>query len=98
MVRQVRNTVKVSPEADAFLFTLVLSGASELTAEIADALYDAGCDDALIGSRDGVVFADFAREASSLREAILSAVRDIEKAGIGLTVVRIEPDELATTI
>lgn len=32
-------------------FTLVLYGISELTREVVDALYEAGCDDATIASR-----------------------------------------------
>src|SRR3954447_19901264 len=77
-------------------FSLILQGASELTPEIADALYEAGCDDALVGSRDGVLFADFDREAPSSAEAIISAIRQIESGGVGLTVVRVEPDELVS--
>jgi hypothetical protein len=77
-------------------FRLVLQGASELTPEIAHALYEAGCDDALIGSRDGVLFADFDREAPSSAAAILSAIRQVESAGVGLSVVRVEPDELVS--
>src|ERR1051326_6253015 len=42
-----------------YSFSLILQGASELTPEIADALYESGCDDALVGSRDGVLFSDF---------------------------------------
>ncbi len=77
-----------------YSFSLILQGASDLTPEIADALYEAGCDDALVGSRDGVLFAQFDREAPSSAEAIISAIRQIESAGMGLTVVRVEPDEL----
>src|SRR4051794_15739640 len=43
--------------------SLVLQGASELTPEIADAPYEAGCDDALVSIRDGVLFAESDREA-----------------------------------
>jgi hypothetical protein len=68
-------------------FTLILSGLSEVTDEMTDALLEAGCDDALVGTRDGVVFLDFSREADSLRVAILSAIADVEKAGIGARVV-----------
>jgi hypothetical protein len=78
-------------------FSLVLQGANVLSPEIADALYEAGCDDALVGSRDGVLFAEFDREAPSPAEAIISAIRQIESAGVGLTVVRVEPDELVSS-
>jgi hypothetical protein len=72
-------------------FTLILEGV-EVTDDVADALYEAGCDDALFGSSDGVVFLDFNREAPSLREAVLSAIADVEKAGVGAKVIRVEPN------
>ncbi|MEJ7639935.1 MAG: hypothetical protein WKF75_18685 [Singulisphaera sp.] len=77
-------------------FTLVLAGQTALTDEIADALHAAGCDDATLWGRGGVLFLDFDREAHSLREAITSAVTDVARAGVGLRVVRVEPDELVT--
>jgi hypothetical protein len=76
-------------------FKLILDG-SEATEEMAEALYGAGCDDALLGSSCGVITLDFAREAPSLREAIATALADVRRADPGLKVVRIEPDELVT--
>ena len=75
-------------------FTLTLSGVQELTREVLDAFYETGCDDALIGFRDGVAYADFCREADSRQEALQSAIRDVEATGA--KVERVEPDELAT--
>ena len=77
-------------------FTLILSGCTDLSSEIEDKLFEAGCDDALLGVRDGVLFLDFDREAESLREAVLSAIEDVERAGIDAEVVRVEPDDLVT--
>jgi hypothetical protein len=77
-------------------FTLVLSGISELTPEVEDAVFAAGCDDAMLGMRDGVPFLDFSREAASYQDAVLSAIKDVEKANIGANVVRVEPDDLVT--
>jgi hypothetical protein len=77
-------------------FTLILSGVRELTREVLDALYEAGCDDALIGMRDGTAYAQFCRQAASFREAILSATKDVEMAGVGARVEQAEPDELVT--
>ncbi len=77
-------------------FTLILSGIAELSEDVCDALFEAGCADALMGIRDGVVFLDFDREASSFREAVLSAIAEVESAGIGVMVLRVEPDELVT--
>jgi hypothetical protein len=75
-----------------------LSGIDELTDTICDALYVAGCGDSLAGSRDGFVFLDFDREATSLHEAVSSAIADVERANIGARVVRIEPEELGFTV
>ena len=76
--------------------TLVTSGAEELTIEVADALFGSGCDDATPSSRNGVISVEFDREAPSLAEAIRTAIRDVEGAGVGLRVVRIEAGELVT--
>lgn len=64
-----------------FEFTLILSGVRELTPKVLDAFYEAGCDDALIGMREGVAYAEFCREADSFAEAVTAAVRDVETAG-----------------
>ena len=63
-------------------FTLILSGVSELTPEVLDALYEAGCDDALIGMRDGTAYAEFCREADSFQKAVLSAINNVETMGL----------------
>ncbi|MGH8488010.1 MAG: hypothetical protein ACREXS_03845, partial [Gammaproteobacteria bacterium] len=55
-------------------FTLILSGPLELTDEIADELFEAGCDDGTPGTCEDVFSIDFHREASSLEEAIRSAI------------------------
>ena len=75
-------------------FTLTLTSVRELTREVFDAFYAAGCDDALIGMRDGVAFADFCREADSYQEALQSAMRDVETAGAKVECV--EPNDFAT--
>ncbi len=77
-------------------FTLILSGVRELTRAVLDSLYQAGTDDALIGMRDGVAYAEFCREADSFEEAVISAKRNVESADIGAKVEHIEPDELVT--
>lgn len=76
-------------------FTLVLSGVADLTDALADAVYEAGCDDALLGKRHGVVFLEFDREAATLPEAVLSAVHDLESVE-GVDLLRVEPDDLVT--
>jgi hypothetical protein len=77
-------------------FTLFFGAADVLDDEQFDALYEAGCDDALFGVRDGVQYGAFDREALSFSEALAGAIRDVASAVAGLEVVRIEPDELVT--
>jgi hypothetical protein len=62
-------------------FRLTLTGVSEITDAMTAGLYEAGCDDAGIGSCDGVVTIDFEREADSLGDAIAAAVKAVEQAG-----------------
>lgn len=62
-------------------FTVILQGSPDLTEEMADALFAAGCDDGTPGSCHGVFSIDFHREANSLEEAIRSAMADIRMAG-----------------
>lgn len=77
-------------------FTLVIDGVRELTSNIENALYEAGCDDATFGLQYGRLYGEFSRRASSLKEAILSAVQNISKAKIGATVVRVDECSLVT--
>ncbi|HEX8201340.1 MAG TPA: hypothetical protein VF590_12700 [Isosphaeraceae bacterium] len=72
-------------------FSLIFSGPTELTQELEDPLYEAGCSDALLGIQNGEVFLDFHREAPSFRIALMSAIADVERAGVGLELIRVEP-------
>ena len=75
-------------------FTLILQDVAEMTDSLANALYDAGCDDATVGSSNGVARVSFSREATTLQDAIQSAVRDVRQAGCEIARVEIERDEL----
>jgi hypothetical protein len=77
-------------------FTLLLDGVSEVNAEIEDALFEAGCDDATISVRFGRVHLTFSRSATSIKEAILSAIRNVKDAGIGARVLRVDVCDLVT--
>lgn len=59
--------------------------------DLANALYEAGCDDSLCGVSCGVISVGFDREAETLREAIVSAIRSVTRAGY--RVLRVEPDK-----
>ncbi len=78
-------------------FTLLLSGVAEITPELADALFEATKGDIEFNMCDGVAYLDFSRAARTLRDAITSAIRDVEGAGVGVRVVRVE-SEAANTI
>ena len=75
-------------------FTLVFGDVAELSDQVANAVFEAGCDDAVLGSRKGVVFLSFNRRGNNILEAIRSALRDVKKTGFVVT--RIEPDNYVT--
>lgn len=77
-------------------FTLALTGIAELTPAMEDALFEAGCDDATISTRSGRVFLAFTRAAPTLKDAVLSAIRNVRDAGIGADVLRIDECNLVT--
>ena len=77
-------------------FVLILAGIPELTDDVANALFEAGCDDATPSSRAGRISLSFAREERSLKRAILSAIRDVKRAGIGAEVMAIDNCNLVT--
>lgn len=80
-----------------FEFSLVTSADESIEhAVLEDALFEAGCDDALLVRRDSVWSLDFDREAETLLEAVMSAIEDVEHARVSLSVLRVEPDELVT--
>ncbi|MFL5244782.1 MAG: hypothetical protein ACJ8FY_21990 [Gemmataceae bacterium] len=70
-----------------FSFTVIVESIAEVTDLVENALFEAGCDDALLYSRDGHVYLDFMREASSQAEAVGSAIGDVEKAGLRASLV-----------
>ncbi len=80
-----------------YQFTLILSGVSEITPELADALYAATGGDIELNMRDGVAFLEFDRTSPSLHEAVTSAISQVEGAGVGVRVVRVE-SQAANTI
>jgi hypothetical protein len=77
-------------------FTLILTGVNALSQAVVDALYESGCDDATPSLRFGRVYLTFSRQAKTMAKAILSAIRDVRKAGIGADVLRVDPCNLVT--
>ena len=74
-----------------YQFTVVLAGQDVMTADMAESLYAAGCDDGHPWSSEGVAAITFDREADCLESAIRSAVADVQKARF--TVKRVEIEE-----
>ena len=77
-------------------FALILSGVPELTTDVEDGLFKAGCDDATLSMQFGSLYLEFSRSAPSLKDAILSAIRDVRKAGVGAEVWRVDSHDLVT--
>jgi hypothetical protein len=73
-------------------FTVVLRDVPEMTFELSDALYEAGCDDCTPGSSGGVSKVDFHREAESFEAAVRSAIANVQAAGCVVERVEIEAD------
>jgi hypothetical protein len=79
-----------------FDFALIVSGVHELTTEVEDALFEAGCDDATLSIQYGQLYMEFSRRARAIEEAILSAIHDVHKAGVGAEVLRVDECNLVT--
>ncbi|HEY5312569.1 MAG TPA: hypothetical protein VIK18_08615 [Pirellulales bacterium] len=90
MVTRSQRRPSDSP-VDTYSFTLLLSGLDQITDEVERAVYSAGCDDALLGTTDGQAFLNFDRQARSMVEAIQSAIKDVERSGIGIKVTQVVP-------
>jgi hypothetical protein len=77
-------------------FALLLDGISEINADIENALFEAGCDDATISVRSGRVYLTFSRTASSIKDAVISAIRNVREANIDADVLRVDARDLVT--
>lgn len=77
-----------------YYFRANLRGQGEESDEMSEAIFAAGCDDATVGSRDGVAFALFARQAASLEQAVRSALSQLQAAGYPAKEIIMEADSL----
>ena len=73
-------------------FIVILRGLDVIDDDLADKLFEAGCDDGSPFSSCGIAGVGFSREAESLEAAIRSAVADVQKAGCTVERVQIESD------
>ena len=67
-------------------FIIYFEGA-ELNDEFLDASFEAGCDDAIFGSRSGRCFAEFDREAETLGAAVAAAIGDLTAVSAEVRIV-----------
>ena len=77
-----------------YAFTLEVSGIDTGRENYEDALYEAGCDDALIAVVNDTMFLDFHRDGLSFQDAVRSASHDVELAGGKVVRVVSTPDWL----
>ena len=75
-------------------FTLIVDGPDLQRESVVESLFEAGCDDALVGSTGDTQFIDFDREAASFDDAVLSALANVEQVP-GVEVVRMVPGSVA---
>jgi hypothetical protein len=78
-----------------FTFTLWLVDDARDIDDWSHAVFEAGGDDTSCGQQRGERYAIFHREAPSLEEAIRSAHQTIQTAGMSVSRLEIEADELA---
>ena len=76
-------------------FTVYLEGVDALTDELANRIFDSGCDDCTPFSRAGETGVGFDRDAPTLEAAISSAVADLKAAGFVVSRVELDPADLA---
>lgn len=74
--------------------TIVASGLDVLGAAFADRFFEAGCDDATVALQKGLFVLEFDREARTFTHALVTAMRDILRAGASIE--RVEPDYLVS--
>jgi hypothetical protein len=79
-----------------YQFTLVLKNVDEDVTSLEDKLYEAGCSDALIHFRNDAVYLEFDRESSSIEEAVISAIKDVQSASMDIDVASVAPENLVT--
>lgn len=78
-------------EMNTYSFTIWFNS-TESDDDLADKLYEAGCDDALYGVQDGFKSISFDREAHSINEAIKSAIENIISSCLDIEIFLIEKD------
>lgn len=85
--------MKKETKNKTYTFTLILEDTREPDEVIENSLFEAGCNDALLHSRNGNAYLTFDRKARTYKEAAFSAVKQVESTG-KVMVRSIEPRDL----
>lgn len=78
----------------SYSLTIIASGLDSNNLEYADRFFEAGCDDSTISLQKGLFVLEFDRLAEGFEAALITAIRDVKRAGA--TIERIEPDHLVS--
>jgi len=81
-----------------FSFTIILANHTKASDDLANATFEAGCDDATVSSCDGVVSLDFHRRADSLDGALRSAVGQLASAGYQVHRVELGSEDVKSAV
>jgi hypothetical protein len=81
-----------------FILKYALPDENADASQYLDAIFEAGCDDATIGTgKTGAIALEFVREAASADEAVLSAIADVKKAIPDAKLIEVSPDLVTPT-
>jgi hypothetical protein len=89
---KLRSVPTETTKMNNYAFEIILADITEITEELANKLFEAGGDDCLPSSCNGVVTIGFDREAVSIEKAIRSALKTIHDAGYTAKMVVSEPE------
>ena len=76
-------------------FTVRLKDLDTLSDDQIEALFAAGCTDGVPASSCGQAWIDFDRDASTLEQAMRSALHDVRQAGLHVARVEVEEEAFA---
>lgn len=85
-----------NPRPSEYDFALIVGGVRDLDERAENALFESGCEDATLSMQYGRLYIEFSRGAASLKDAVLSAIRDVRCAGLGAEVLRVDECNLFT--
>ena len=81
-----------------FTLTFTLPDIQDDPAQYLDALFESGCDDAMVGTGvAGTISLDFTREADSATHAVESAIQNVLEAIHGASLIEAKPDLVGLT-